>query len=295
MKMKRIFAALLLLPFLALGADGSYEEGLEARRAGDYTEALHQWMLASDDPRCMTAIAVMYDYGEGVSQDEGLAGEWYRRAEARGDYRAMAQLANFSLSGVGGETRSPMEWRARLEEAKGKDPYVDYVLAFFYANAHGGERRLDDALALLKPLIDKGFEPFLPLYRNVEQRIADRKEGVQEASVLAREIAQGEASFDLHWKDRRIVVSGYVNTLERLNDYGYVLKFGPSSPSLIPKDNLLAVFYAPSLATPLAGLEPGNYVKLNGVYVGRLPFALEACALTLVGCNLLQTLSGDVH
>ncbi|WP_299298632.1 hypothetical protein [uncultured Fretibacterium sp.] len=293
--MKRIFAALLLLPFLALGADGSYEEGLEARRAGDYTEALNQWMLASDDPRCMTAIAVMYDYGEGVSQDEGLAGEWYRRAEAKGDYRAMAQLANFSLSGVGGERRSPMEWRAKLEEAKGKDPYVDYVLAFFYANAHGGERRLDDALALLDPLVGQGFEQFLPLYRDVEQRIADRKEGVQEASVLAREIAQGEASFDRRWKDKRIVVSGYVNTLERLNDYGYVLKFGPSSPSLIPKDNLQAVFYAPSLATPLAGLKPGNYVKLDGVYVGRLPFALEACALTLVGCDLLQTLSDDVR
>ena len=293
--MKRIFAALLLLPFLALGADGSYEEGLEARRAGDYTEALNQWMLASDDPRCMTAIAVMYDYGEGVSQDEGLAGEWYRRAEAKGGYRAMAQLANFSLSGVGGERRSPMEWRARLEEAKGKDPYVDYVLAFFYANAHGGERRLDDALALLEPLVGQGFEQFLPLYRDVEQRIADRKEGVQEASVLAREIAQGEASFDRRWKDKRIVVSGYVNTLERLNDYGYVLKFGPSSPSLIPKDNLQAVFYAPSLATPLAGLKPGNYVKLDGVYVGRLPFALEACALTLVGCDLLQTLSDDVR
>ena len=293
--MKRIFAALLLLPFLALGADGSYEEGLEARRAGDYTEALNQWMLASDDPRCMTAIAVMYDYGEGVSQDEGLAGEWYRRAEAKGDYRAMAQLANFSLSGVGGERRSPMEWRARLEEARGKDPYVDYVLAFFYANAHGGERRLNDALALLEPLVGQGFEQFLPLYRDVEQRIADRKEGVQEASVLAREIAQGEASFDRRWKDKRIVVSGYVNTLERLNDYGYVLKFGPSSPSLIPKDNLQAVFYAPSLATPLAGLKPGNYVKLDGVYVGRLPFALEACALTLVGCELLQTLSDDVR
>ena len=293
--MKRIFAALLLLPFLALGADGSYEEGLEARRAGDYTEALNQWMLASDDPRCMTAIAVMYDYGEGVSQDEGLAGEWYRRAEAKGDYRAMAQLANFSLSGVGGERRSPMEWRAKLEEAKGKDPYVDYVLAFFYANAHGGERRLDDALALLDPLVGQGFEQFLPLYRDVEQRIADRKEGVQEASVLAREIAQGEASFDRRWKDKRIVVSGYVNTLERLNDYGYVLKFGPSSPSLIPKDNLQAVFYAPSLARPLAGLKPGNYVKLDGVYVGRLPFALEACALTLVGCDLLQTLSDDVR
>ena len=47
--MKKIFAALLLLPLLALGADGSYEEGLEARRVGDYTETLNQWMLTSDE------------------------------------------------------------------------------------------------------------------------------------------------------------------------------------------------------------------------------------------------------
>lgn len=174
--MRRLWMALLILPLLAVCSEGSYEKGLEARRSGDYTEALHQWMLTSDDPRCMTAIAVMYDYGEGVPQDEEKAGEWYRKAEAMGDYRAMAQLANFSLSGAGGEKRSPMEWRARLEGAQGKDPYVDYVLAFFYANAHGGERRLDDALSLLKPLIDQGFEPFLPLYRDVEQRVADRRE-----------------------------------------------------------------------------------------------------------------------
>ena len=293
--MRKVLIALLLLPFLAVGAEGNYEKGLEARRAGDYTEALHQWMLTSDDPRSMTAIAVMYDYGEGVEQDEARAAEWYRKAADRGDYRAMAQLANFSLSGAGGETRSPMEWRARLEEARGRDPYVDYVLAFFYANAHGGERRLDDALSLLKPLIDQGFEPFVPLYRDVERRIADRREGVQEASALALEIAQGEASFDLRWKDRRIVVNGYVNTVQRLNDYGYVLKFGPASPSLVPKDNLLAVFYDPSLAGPLAGLRQGDYVKLDGVYLGRLPFALESCALTLLGCDLIQTLSNDVR
>ena len=292
---KILITPLLLLSFLAVGAEGNYEKGLEARRAGDYTEALHQWMLTSDDPRSMTAIAVMYDYGEGVEQDEARAAEWYRKAADRGDYRAMAQLANFSLSGAGGETRSPMEWRARLEEARGRDPYVDYVLAFFYANAHGGERRLDDALSLLKPLIDQGFEPFVPLYRDVEHRITDRREGVQEASALALEIAQGEASFDLRWKDRRIVVNGYVNTVQRLNDYGYVLKFGPASPSLVPKDNLLAVFYDPSLAGPLAGLRQGDYVKLDGVYLGRLPFALESCALTLLGCDLIQTLSNDVR
>ena len=293
--MRRLWMALLTLPFLAVCAEGSYEKGLEARRSGDYTEALHQWMLTSDDPRCMTAIAVMYEYGEGVPQDEEKAGEWYRKAEVRGDYRAMAQLANFSLSGTGGEKRSPMEWRAKLEGVQGKDPYVDYILAFFYANAHGGERRLNDALSLLKPLIEQGFEPFRPLYRDVEQRVEDQREGVQEASALALEIAQGEASFDSRWKDKRIVVSGYVSTLQRLSDYGYALKIGAASPSLVPRDHLLAVFYAPSLSNPLVRLKQGDYVKLDGVYAGRLPFELEACALTLVGCSLLRPLSSDVR
>ena len=86
---KILITPLLLLSFLAVGAEGNYEKGLEARRAGDYTEALHQWMLTSDDPRSMTAIAVMYDYGEGVEQDEARAAEWYRKAADRGDYRAM--------------------------------------------------------------------------------------------------------------------------------------------------------------------------------------------------------------
>ena len=75
------------------------------------------------------------------------AAEWYRRAAAKGNCRAMAQLANFSLYGLGGEIRSPMEWRAELEKVQGKDPYADYMLAYFYANGHGGSRRLEDALA----------------------------------------------------------------------------------------------------------------------------------------------------
>lgn len=293
--MRGTLATLLFLLFVSGCAEANYEKGLEARRDGDYTEALNQWMLASDDPRCMTAIAVMYDYGEGVEQDEDKAAYWYHKAANKGNYRAMAQLANFSLSGVGGETRSPMVWRTKLEALQGKDPYVDYVLAFFYANAHGGERRLDDALSLLKPLVEQGFEPFVPLYRDVEQRIADRNAGVQEAGALALEMAQGEASFDARWKDRRIVVSGYVSAVRRLNDYGYALKLGGPNPSLVPKDNLLAVFYAPSLANPLTGLNPGDYIKLDGVYLGRVPFALEPSALTLLGCNLVKALSRDIR
>ena len=59
------------------------------------------------------------------------------------------------------------------------------------------------------------------------------------------------------------------------------------------QDNLLAVFYAPLVTDPLTRLRGGDYVKIDGVYVGRHPFELEPSALTLFGCNLLQVTSND--
>ena len=187
-----------------------------------------------------------------------------------------------------------MEWRTELEGIRGKDPYADYVLAFFYANGHGGERRLEDALALLTPLANMQYPPFIVLYNQVRQRLADRGEGILEAEYLAREMAKSEASFDARWRDKRITVSGWVNTVKRIRDYGYVLRFGGPNISMVPEDNLLAVFYAPLVTDPIARLRQGDYVKLDGVYVGRHPFDLEPGALTLFGCELLQVTSGDL-
>ena len=293
--MRRVVAALALMALWASRAQGGYEEGLEARQAGDFAGAMNEWMTASDDPRCMTAIAGMFDRGEGVSQDVSQAVEWYQRAADGGDYRAMAQLANYSLQGVAaeGRARTPIEWRAELEQNRGRDPYVDYVLAYFYANAYGGERRLHESLNLLQPIANRGYAPFTAFYNEVKQRLDDIHDGVLEAEALAREMAKGEVSFDARWRDKRITVSGYVNTVNRLRDYGYVMKFGGPNVSVIPKDNLLAVFYAPLVTDPLSALKRGDYVKIDGVYVGRHPFELEPGALTLFGCNLLKVVSGD--
>ncbi|MBQ7264016.1 MAG: sel1 repeat family protein [Synergistaceae bacterium] len=295
--MRRWLIVLLAVACVALsvtGATASYEAGLEASRAGDMRAALGHWLTASADPRSMAAIATLYERGEVVALDMGAAVTWYRRAAERGNYRAMAHLAELSLRGFGAEHRMPMEWRTELEAVRGKDPYADYVLAFFYANGHGGERRLEDALTLLTPLAEMGYEPFVVFHEQVRRRLADLRDGVLEAEALAQEMARSEVSFDQRWKDKRIVVSGWVTSVKRIRDYGYVLRFGGPNVSVLPKDNLLAVFYAPLVTDPIAYLRQGDYVKLDGVYVGRHPFDLEPGALTLFGCDLLQATSGDL-
>jgi hypothetical protein len=180
-----------------------------------------------------------------------------------------------------------------LEAIKGKDGYADYILAFFYINGYGGGKNLEEAQVLVRALVNKGYTQLEETLRQVERRLADRKAGVLEADALSAEMASGNASFDQHYKDKRIVVTGRVNSVERLNDKGYVVKFGGPELSDLPKDNALAVFFDPSPTGTLASLKPGTFVKLDGVYVGRHPFPLEDCSFTLFGCSLVEVISED--
>jgi len=288
-----IFLALLLLSLSFERAGAGYEEGVEAREKGDYAEALHQWLVASDDPRCMTAIGVMYDYGEGLPKDETRAAEWYAKAADKGEYRAIAQLAGLSLTGAGGVSRTPEEWRKKLEEIEGRDDYADSILASFYMDGHGGPKNFEKAAAILEALTRKGYSQLEPISKRAKRRLADQRAGVWEADVLTAEMASGNASFDQAWKDRRIVVKGRVATVDRLSNRGYVVKFGAAQPSPAPKDNILGIFYDPS--GDLTALRPGTFVKLDGVYVGRHPFPLEDCAFTLFGCTLIEIVSEDAR
>ncbi|MDR1621504.1 MAG: hypothetical protein LBS00_03920, partial [Synergistaceae bacterium] len=158
---------------------------------------------------------------------------------------------------------------------------------------YGGGKNLDEAQVLLRGLVSKGYTQLEETLRQVERRLADRKAGVLEADVLSAEIASGNASFDQRYKDKRIVVAGWVNALERLNDYGYVMKLGGADLSSAPKDNAMAVFYEPSRTGALSALKSGAFVKLSGVYVGNHPFPLEDCAFTLFGCSLVEAVSED--
>jgi TPR repeat protein len=284
----------LILTLCTLGrAEASYEQGMQAHTSGDFTEALHQWMVTSDDPRCMTAIGALYDYGDGFPKDDVKAADWYKKAAEKGEYRAIAQLANFSLTGAGGVEQNPSEWRKKLEEIQGKDGYADYILASFCMDGYGGAQDLDKAQVLLRGLVDKGYTQLEAILRQAERRLADREAGVLEATTLTGEIALDGVSFDKAYKDRRIMISGWVNAVARLNDNGYVVQIGGEDSLEAPKDNIAAVFYDASRTGPPAELERGVFVKLDGVYVGKHPFPVEGGVFTLFGCSLTEVVSGD--
>ena len=292
---KIVCAALLSVTLLFGYAEASYEKGAEARAGGDYAEALHQWLVASDDPRCMTAIGVMYDYGEGLPKDDIKAAEWYTKAADKGEYRAIAQLANFSLTGAGGVERNPAEWRAKLEAIEGKDSYADYILASFYMEGHGGGKELDKARGLLQSLIDKGYTQFEAPLRQVEEHLADQKAGVADVETLIAEMVADPASFDRRYLDKRLTLRGSVVSMTRPNAQGYVARLGSDKPAATPQDSILAVFYEPASTGPLASMKPGDAVKFSGVYLGRQPFPLEEGAFTLFGAALADPVSADTR
>ena len=291
------FSVLILcvafLPVFALQAraEASYERGLAARAAGDYEEALIQWMASIDDPRSMTAIGSMYDYGEGLPQNHERAVEWYTKAAELGEYRAIAQLAKFSLTGTGGVEQNPTVWRNRLEQIEGRDAYADYILAFFYLGGYGGERDVVRGHAILYALVnERGHLQLESELRRAEALLA--AQGVGEIEALSIEALIGErlrdrAAFDENHKDRRIVVNGWFHSSQRIGDYGYVARFGGAQHSELPQDSILAVFYEPSSTGVLSALEPGMLVVFSGVYVGDQPFPLGDCAFVLFGSLLL--------
>ncbi len=71
--------------------------------ARDFTKAHDLWTISAEggDPRGMTDLAAMYDYGNGVGVDRKRAAELYGRAARKGFPDAMFNVASMLLNGDG--------------------------------------------------------------------------------------------------------------------------------------------------------------------------------------------------
>ncbi len=69
----------------------------------DFTKAHDYWTISAEggDPRGMTDLAAMYDYGNGVRVDRKRAAELYGRAARKGFPDAMFNIASMLLNGDG--------------------------------------------------------------------------------------------------------------------------------------------------------------------------------------------------
>ena len=83
---------------------GPYEEGMAAYERGDYAtaEKMLRSVAETGNPGAQATLALMYDVGYGVAQNNAEAKKWYRLAAIQGDKSARYNLGGMYDAGQGG-------------------------------------------------------------------------------------------------------------------------------------------------------------------------------------------------
>jgi hypothetical protein len=99
-----LMASLMLVLRAEAAVAGPYEDGVAAANRGDYATAYRLWRPLADegnDPDAQNQIGVMYDSGQGVSQNYAEAMKWYRLAADQGNPNAQNNLGHMYRNGEG--------------------------------------------------------------------------------------------------------------------------------------------------------------------------------------------------
>jgi len=111
--------------FVAIGsqsvsAAGSFEQGLAAYELGDFAGARKAWepLAKAGHAAAQHNLAVMYDYGQGVAENDDVALQWYQRA---GKNRHAASQYTLGLlfskgQGVERDMRQAVAWYEQAAE-----------------------------------------------------------------------------------------------------------------------------------------------------------------------------------
>ena len=107
----RTMTRLIILAALCAGftlgltapAWAGFDEGFAAYQRGDYATALREWhpLAEQGNAGAQYNLGVMYDKGEGVTQDNAEAVKWYRKAAEQGDAEAQYNLGLMYRNGLG--------------------------------------------------------------------------------------------------------------------------------------------------------------------------------------------------
>lgn len=118
---------------------GPWEEGWQAYDNGDFATALHLWEPLAE--RGFTAVQVnvgsMYATGTGVTKDDVVAAEWYRRAAEQGFPIAQFNLGAMYERGIGvpRDEAEAAHWYGLAAEQGNAD--AQYNLALMYGRGKG--------------------------------------------------------------------------------------------------------------------------------------------------------------
>jgi TPR repeat protein len=104
---RRRGSALLILAALSLlwapPATAGWDAGLAAYETADFSAAMREWQPLAEqgDARAQEMLGYMYDLGEGVPENDGVAAAWYLRAANQGSADARINLGLLYATGSG--------------------------------------------------------------------------------------------------------------------------------------------------------------------------------------------------
>jgi len=112
--MKKLTRILVILSVLIVSACGDYEKGATAYKAGDHSTALSVFHPLAENKgflslfysvedviNAQSNLGVMYDKGQGVTQDDKTAVKWYALAAEQGNADAQSNLGFMYYKGKG--------------------------------------------------------------------------------------------------------------------------------------------------------------------------------------------------
>ena len=146
-------ALLAVLPGPPVAAGQTFDEAVAAYGRGDYATAVRGFLVHAEqgDARAQFILGVMYDFGQGVPEDDAEAVKWYRKAAEQGLAGAQSTLGLMYDNGRGvlKDEAEAVRW-FRLAAEQG-DATAQYGLGFKYAGlmyaAGEGVLKKDSVLA----------------------------------------------------------------------------------------------------------------------------------------------------
>lgn len=151
-----VFTALLILSFSANA--GPLEQGFNAFKAGNYEEALRDWLplAEKDNADAQYNIGILYMKGLGVEKNEKTAFIWYKRAAANGNTDAMYNLGIMYNQGrvVVRSTKDAVKWwqkSAELGNAAGQ-----FNMGVVYAYGRSVKKDVNEAMKWWKKSAQQG-------------------------------------------------------------------------------------------------------------------------------------------
>lgn len=143
-----------------ISSEEQYQMGKKYFEQQDYDEAIKWIRKAAErgNPKGLTGLGVMYEYGQGVPQDYAEAVKWYRKAAEQGDANGQNSLGDMYYNGHGVKKSYTEAIKWFRKAAEQGDAYGQYSLGYMYENAEGIYKDISKAREWYKKAAEQGHQ-----------------------------------------------------------------------------------------------------------------------------------------